>query len=118
MGLIQIEGMEFFAYHGCFKEEQLIGTHFKVDIALTTDTTIPEQSDNIKDAVNYQVIYAIIKKEMFQHSHLLEHVAWRIINALYGNFPNVKHIQVKVAKINPALAEGGKVQQVSVTVEQ
>ena len=24
MSLISIEGMEFFAYHGCFKEEQII----------------------------------------------------------------------------------------------
>ncbi len=32
MSTISIEGMEFFAYHGCFKEEQVIGTKFSIDL--------------------------------------------------------------------------------------
>ena len=31
MSMIAIEGMEFYSYHGCFKEEKEIGTHFIVD---------------------------------------------------------------------------------------
>ena len=34
MGTILLEGMEFFAFHGCFKEEQIIGTKFIVDIQI------------------------------------------------------------------------------------
>ena len=34
MSQISIEGMEFFAYHGCFAEEQIIGTKFLVDLFL------------------------------------------------------------------------------------
>jgi len=29
--------MQFYAYHGCFKEEQVIGTHFAVDLSVETD---------------------------------------------------------------------------------
>ena len=42
MGIISLEGMDFFAYHGCFTEEQIIGTHFIVDLHLETDTSQAE----------------------------------------------------------------------------
>ena len=118
MGLIEIEGMEFFAYHGCFKEEQLIGTRFTVDACITADTTESEVSDDLKQTVNYQAVYAVIRHEMEQHSHLLEHVARRIVDAIYKDFKTVTHLKIKVSKLNPALAHGGKITQVSVTLEK
>ncbi len=118
MGLIEIEGMDFFAYHGCFKEERVIGTRFTVDAWLSTDTSLPEASDELKHTVNYQAVYALIRQEMEQHSHLLEHVARRIIDAIYRDFTSVTHVRIKVSKLNPALAHGGKIKQVSVTLEQ
>ena len=118
MGLIEIEGMDFFAYHGCFKEERVIGTRFTVDAWLTADTTESETSDDLRHTVNYQAVYALIRQQMEQHSHLLEHVARRIINAIYREFNTVTHVKIKVSKLNPALAHGGKIRQVSVTLEQ
>jgi 7,8-dihydroneopterin aldolase/epimerase/oxygenase len=118
MGLIQVEGMEFFAYHGCFQEERVIGTRFMVDIALETDTEEAESTDDLRKTLNYQVVYKLIKAEMAEKSHLLEHVGWRIINKVYANFPETKHVKVKVMKLNPALADGGKVKHVSVTLER
>lgn len=118
MGLISIEGMDFFAYHGCFKEERVIGTRFTVDAWLTTDTKLSETSDELKHTVNYQAVYAVIRLEMEQHSHLLEHVARRIIDAIYRDFDSITHVKIKVSKLNPALAHGGKIKQVSVTLEQ
>jgi 7,8-dihydroneopterin aldolase/epimerase/oxygenase len=118
MGLIQIEGMEFFAYHGCFKEEQVIGTRFLVDIGIETETAGAEKTDDLKKTLNYQVVYKLIKAEMTIKSHLLEHVCWRIINEVYAHFPEIQHVKVKVMKLNPALADGGKVKNVSVTLER
>ena len=118
MGLIEIEGMDFFAYHGCFKEERVIGTRFTVDAWLTVDTSESEISDDLKHTVNYQAVYAHIRQEMEQHSHLLEHVAQRIIETIYINFPTVSHVKIKVSKLNPGLAHGGKIRQVSVTLEK
>jgi len=118
MGLIEIEGMDFFAYHGCFKEERVIGTRFTVDAWLTTDTSDAETTDELKHTVNYQAVYALIRQEMEQHSHLLEHVARRIVDALYRDFKTLNHVKIKVSKLNPALAHGGKIKQVSVTLEK
>jgi 7,8-dihydroneopterin aldolase/epimerase/oxygenase len=116
MGKIQLENMEFYAYHGCFKEEQIIGTRFVVDLEIETDTAKAEVSDHLTDTLNYQEIYQAVKREMDEKSHLLEHVARRIINAVVTGFPGIKHIRVKVSKLNPPV--GGKMHQVSMVLEQ
>jgi len=111
MGKILLEGMEFFAYHGHYKEEQIIGTKFIVDIEIAFDTTNAEQSDHLADTINYQEVFQLIKKEMEINAHLLEKVARRILDAIHQSFPAVLSMQIKISKINPPL--GGKVKQVS-----
>ncbi len=116
MGIIEIEGMEFYAYHGCFSEERIVGNRFMIDLRMETDTSKPELTDNIHDAVNYQTAYQITKKQMDSKAHLLEHVAHRILKQLFQELPSVNKARIKVSKINPPL--GGKVEQVSVTLEK
>lgn len=111
MGKILLEGMEFFAYHGHFKEEQIIGTKFIVDLEMTFETGKAEYSDHLGDTINYQEAYLVVKKEMEINAHLLESVARRILDALVHSFPQLKSVQVKISKVNPPL--GGKVKQVS-----
>ena len=115
MGKITLDGMEFFAYHGCFKEEQLIGTKFVVDLCLETDTSAAEQSDHLNDTVNYVSLYNVVKTEMDQKSHLLEHVASRIINTINEQFPAIAGINLTMSKLNPPV--GGKMKQISFTTE-
>lgn len=114
MGLIELEDIELYAYHGCFKEEQEVGNYFNVNISLQADCAIPATSDNIQDAVNYQEIYTIVRREMSITSHLLEHVAQRIIDGLYASLKGISNVSVKVSKKNPPL--GGKLYRVSVTL--
>lgn len=114
MARIEIEGMEFFAYHGCFAEEQVIGTRFMVDILLETDTCKAEESDNLHDTINYMTVYQIIKMQMETKSHLLEHVANRILKACIQKFQGIQYAEIKISKLNPPL--GGKIDRVSVTL--
>ena len=111
MGTILLEGMEFFSFHGCFKEEQIIGTRFIVDLVVDVDTTVAEQSDSLHDTADYVGLYRCVKREMEQKSHLLEHVGRRIMDAVRLEFPAISAIELKIAKINPPM--GGKMQQVS-----
>ncbi len=111
MGTILLEGMEFFAFHGCFKEEQIIGTKFIVDLYVEVDTAVSEDSDHLRDTVDYVGLYRCVKSEMEKKSHLLEHVAKRILTSLQTHFPSIDSMELKIAKINPPM--GGKMQQVS-----
>jgi len=112
MGQISIEGMEFFAYHGCFKEEQIIGTRFTVDLFMETDTQKAEVTDNLAKTVNYQAVYRLVAKEMTVKSNLLENVARRILNRLALEYPQITAFRIKISKMNPPV--GGKVEKVSV----
>ena len=114
MGRISINGMRFYAHHGCFEQERAIGTHFCVDLQMEVDTSRAEMSDNIADTVNYLEVYQVVKREMEQPSHLLEHVAHRIGEAVQVEFPDTMSVVVKVSKLNPPL--GGQMESVSVEV--
>ena len=115
MSLISIEKMEFYAYHGCFEEERKVGTWFNVDLSIEVDTSKAEETDSLEDTVNYQAVYAVVKREMMISSNLLENVARRIINAIKKEFPAVSYAWVKIKKMNPPL--GGKMNSVSVELE-
>ncbi|PLX10397.1 MAG: dihydroneopterin aldolase [Marinilabiliales bacterium] len=115
MSIISIEGMEFFAYHGCFTEEQIIGTKFRIDLFLEVNTVDAEQSDNLSDTVNYQEVFMLVKEEMKIKSKLLEHVGRRIIDKIKLQFPEVEKARIKIRKLNPPL--GGKMDFVSLELE-
>lgn len=106
--------MEFFARHGCFEEERVIGNRFIVNLKMEVDIDKPAESDALSDALNYQQAYLLIKHEMEQPSNLLEHVAGRIVDTLYKEFGQLKKVTVKVSKMNPPV--GGKVGSSSVTL--
>ena len=115
MATITLENMEFYAYHGCFAEEQIIGTRFLVDLFLETDTAEAEKSDDLSTTVNYQAVYLLVKKEMEHKSKLLEHLARRILDKIALTYPEVSSAKIKVSKMNPPL--GGKLERVSVELD-
>lgn len=100
-GKITLEGLEFFAHHGYYKEEQVIGNKFTVDVTISTDIAGAAEHDEIRETVNYEVLYRIIRKEMNQPTKLLEHIGKRIIDAVFMKFPSIYDIEVKISKYNP-----------------
>ena len=97
MGLIQIENMEFYAFHGHFREEQIVGNKFLVDLAIDADMKDPAASDNLKDAINYQFAYKLVKEEREKKSSLLENIAKRILDTIYENFEGIREVSVKIS---------------------
>ena len=115
-GIIEIEGMEFFAYHGCFEAEQIVGNKFMVYACLHYKGHRPESASHLAYALSYQTAYEIIAREMMKRSHLLEHVGKRMLDALYAAFPQLQYAKIKISKMNPHL--GGQIRCTSVTLEK
>lgn len=113
-GVLELNGMKIYASHGCFEEEKIIGNYFIVDFSAQVDVSRPSESDCLEDAVNYQLIYNIVKEEMAIPSNLLEHVAGRILKRVQREFPQIVSASVSVAKLNPPL--GGEVHSSRVTL--
>jgi len=113
-GLIELEGMEFYAFHGYYPSEKQIGNRFVVSVKIATDCTLPGETDQLEDALNYQEVYHLVKKEMAVSSNLLEHVCSRILTSLYKAFPGIEEATVKISKINPPM--GGSIEKVSLSL--
>lgn len=111
MGKIILEEMEFFAFHGCFKEEQIIGSRFIADLEVEYNSEPSERSDHLADTVDYAAIYRCVKQEMEVKSHLLEHLGKRIIDSIVLHFPAIDSIILTISKVNPPM--GGKMNRVS-----
>lgn len=107
MSKVALEGMQFYAYHGYYEEEQLIGSHFVVDVYLDTNFAVAAQTDDLGGTINYETVYFICRMEMKRKSKLLEHVAQRIYNKLSSVFAKASGITVRISKLNPPL--GGPV---------
>jgi dihydroneopterin aldolase len=117
MGKIVIEEMEFFAFHGHNREEQIIGNRFLVDLEMETDLSVPAETDQLKDAVNYQQAYKIITDEMRRKkSNLLENIGKRMLDALYAEMTGIKKITLRIRKMYPPM--GGPINSVGVTMSR
>ena len=116
MGQIRLNGMKFFAGHGCYREEQLMGNHFLVDVTMDTNMAKAAKSDDLNDALDYAAVYETVKQEMAIRSQLLEHLSGRILDRLFERFPQLDVASVCVAKLNPPV--GGEMHSVSVRQER
>jgi 7,8-dihydroneopterin aldolase/epimerase/oxygenase len=116
MGIIGIENMEFYSFHGHYREERIIGNRFIVDLHIVTSLDKASKSDDLSDTLNYQLAYELVKEQMQIKSHLLENVARRILDSLYGRFSSIDKATVKVSKLNPSM--GGQIERVSVTMSR
>lgn len=114
MGKIKLNNIRVHAWHGCLKEESIIGSDYRVDLEVSTDLSMPSISDNLSDTVDYVHLNNIVKEEMAIKSKLLEHVAKRILNRIFSEIESIITAEVSVSKINPPI--GGDVESVSVII--
>ncbi|HOO42093.1 MAG TPA: dihydroneopterin aldolase [Bacteroidales bacterium] len=113
MATIALHDLMFYAHHGCFEEERLIGTRFKVDVEMITDGCKAALTDSLEDAIDYSHVYELISAEMAISSLLLEHVAGRILRRLTDAFA-LTECRITVSKLTPSL--GGEAGRASVTL--
>lgn len=111
--VIELESMQFQAYHGCYPLEQIVGNRFEVDVTIEADLDRAAGSDRVDDTINYLNVFEIVREQMAVKSHILEHVSQRIIDAVRSRWPQCERIRVRVSKLAPPL--GGKIGRVSVT---
>lgn len=101
--IIRLRDIQCYAYHGVLEEEKQKGNTFLVGVSITIDDPQSMPSDDIQDTLDYRSVCAIVQREMLVSSNLLEHVAWRIKNALLVAFPQASEVKVTVAKQAPPL---------------
>lgn len=115
-GTIQLEGLEFFAFHGFYDEEQKLGNRYSVDILVELPLSTPSNSDRLADTVSYAELFQLATQAMQQPSRLLENVAKRLIDNIMARYTAVQYCEVSIAKHNPPL--GGLCQKARITLRE
>ncbi len=100
-GIIELEGMEFHAFHGCLEKERKEGNTFMVDIHAETEMKKAVKTDDLEKTIDYGRVYDIVAEQMAIPSNLLENVAGRILDAIRKEFKEILFCKVRVSKKNP-----------------
>jgi len=116
MGIIQVNNIKLYAFHGCLEEEAKIGSWYRVAVEVKADLKKSAKTDNLKDTVDYVHLNLIVKEEMAIRSKLLEEVAQRILDRFFKEIPMIKKAKIEVAKINPPI--GGNVEEVVIILSK
>ena len=116
MQLIALEGMKFFAYHGYYEEEQIVGNHFILDVYMETDFEKAAISDDLSATIDYEVVFGICRKVMSEKMKLLESIVHKIIVEIKSNYASLQSIRVKLSKISPAM--GSEIERTFVEISK
>lgn len=115
---LRIENLRFYAYHGVMPQEQVVGNEYIVNVRLKVDVSKAMVSDDVADTVNYAEVYERIKEEMAIPSQLIEHVANRITQRLFKDFPTIEQIALKLSKRNPPMGADIDATTIEVIIER
>ena len=116
MGIIQVNNIKLYAFHGCLDEEGKIGSEYSVDVEIKANLKKSSRTDELEETVDYVHLNRIVKEEMAIRSKLLEEVAQRILDRIFKEISRVKKAKVSVAKINPPI--GGNVEEVVIILTE
>lgn len=99
---IEISRAKFKAYHGYYKEEQLIGSFFLVSLKVEywASTEVEFHLDN---TIDYQEMFHIVREEMSTPQALLENVAKNIVNQIENKFNSISRVEIGIEKCNPPI---------------
>ncbi|WP_296634826.1 dihydroneopterin aldolase [Polaribacter sp.] len=116
MGIIKVNNIKLYAYHGCLDEEAKIGSWYRVDVEVKANLQKSAKTDQLSDTVDYVHLNHIVKEEMQIRSKLLEEVAQRILDRFFKEIKMLRKASVAVSKINPPI--GGNVEEVVIVLSK
>ncbi|MBN2000840.1 dihydroneopterin aldolase [candidate division KSB1 bacterium] len=95
---LKLMGMIFHAYHGCGQAEREHGQRFEVDVEMVFDSTVPAESDRIKETIDVRKVYDLVRDIVLNKSfNLIEAVCQRIADCVLESF-DVEEVTVRVRK--------------------
>ena len=116
LDIIKLHNAVFYAYHGALTDEQNLGGKFEIDVELHCDLTKAKQTDNLHETVNYEQVYALMKKIVTEKKYyLIEALAHSLGAGLLSSFKQVQTAIVRVRK--PGAPIHGVVDTIEVQIE-
>ena len=114
---ISIKGLEIFANHGVFPEENKLGQKFVINVALYVDTRSAGLTDDLEQSVNYGTVCHQINDFLTANTYkLIERCAEELATHLLVSNPLVQEIDVEIEK--PGAPIGLPLETVSVKIHR
>ena len=96
---IFVEGLEFKGPHGVYPEERAEGRRFRVDLRVRVDQTQSMATDDLNDTLDYRALaQCILHIGHGPSCALIEHLASRILDAIFLHHPQVTWATVTLRK--------------------
>ena len=96
MFTINLNNLQFFAYHGVHEEERVLGNDFEVNVSISFENMEPVKA--LEQTINYAAVYDIIKQRMAVPTQLLETIAQELSGLIYSYDNRIKSIIISVRK--------------------
>ncbi|MVN23112.1 dihydroneopterin aldolase [Mucilaginibacter arboris] len=111
---VALHEVKFFAYHGFYPEEQILGNQFLVDaeVGFRSESI---GDDEIANTVNYEKLHSILADEMKKPRKLLETLVQEMIVKIRSEFRFLETVKVGIKKLNPPLPGEVKYSLVEIT---
>lgn len=99
MDEIRIDGLEVYAYHGVFPEENRRGQTFVINAVLYTQTRKAAFSDDLSLSTHYGEVCEFMYQYMKNHTYkMIETVAEHMAREILLAFPNLRGIRLEIKK--------------------
>ncbi len=101
---IFLEQLQFYAYHGLYPEERILGNNYMVDIRVTYQANT-KLLHSIEQTIDYSIVYELITQRMKKPTDLLETIATEFCHQLMEKFESIQTIQFSIKKMKPPITK-------------
>lgn len=98
---IELRDLRFSGRHGLYIEERKKGNEFIVNVSVSFYPT--HAITKLAHTINYARVYELLKTEMQQPRDLLETFAMEFTDLVHDRFPEVKRVEISIAKFHPPI---------------
>ena len=96
--LIELKDVELYAYHGVGEAERITGGRYLVNVKVAFEEGNVSFTD-LRETINYAVLFDIVRQRMAIPSALLESVATDILREIKQQFNMVNEIECSIYKL-------------------
>jgi 7,8-dihydroneopterin aldolase/epimerase/oxygenase len=97
---IHLHNLIFFAHHGLYEQEKILGNEFVVNVDIE-HLPITENINNIHQTINYVLVYNLVKQRMAEPTDLLETIAQDLCTVIFNQFKLAQKVSISITKKHP-----------------
>lgn len=108
--------MRFYAFHGFFPEERILGNWYQINLTITVNSGMSIK-DELEQTIDYGTLYTICKDVMGKPVDLLETLVEKIVERIQCLSKQIGGINLEVIKENPPLGLSSGTSSISIQLK-